>query len=379
MKRQYIYILTGIGLGLLVAGLFFLYLKSSYSKIFVKANKPLVTTEVLPTATPTPDPKAPYSILLMGYGGGTHQGGLLTDSMMVVRVDPSKEKITLISIPRDLYVPIPFNEEEIRSFKINEAYAIGYDDKKYPNKKIEFTGKAGGGELAKIVVEKVLGFKIDYFVALDFQGFVKTIDILKGIDVKVQKTFDDPMYPLEKDIVDNCGKTDEEVAAITATMSGNKLEEQFMCRYENLHFDKGIVHMDGKTALKYARSRHSPTDGGDFNRAARQRQVVTATKDRIINIGFLPKVLPTIKTLTGNLKTDVDMEKLKEFIGKSAELAKYKISSIALTDQNVLKNGTSSIGQFILIPRTGENNWDEIHQYIENPDLVTITTTPIKN
>ena len=77
------------------------------------------------------------------------------------------------------------------------------------------------------------------------------------------------------------GKTDEEIKAIEATMSGDKLDQQFNCRYENLHFDKGIQHMDGTTALKYARSRHSNMDGGDFNRAERQKLVVTAIRDKI--------------------------------------------------------------------------------------------------
>ncbi len=348
-----------------------------YSRMVVKPNQNNVDhTQVTPTATPTPDPLAPYSFLLMGYGGGTHEGGLLTDSIMVIRVEPRNKNITMISIPRDLWVPIPISKEATMEAKINSAYAIGSDDKKYPNKEIQFTGEAGGGEMSKAVIEKVVGFKIDYFAALDFAGFVKTIDLLGGIDVKIDRTFDDPKYPIEENINDTCGKSAEDVAALTATMSGEKLEDQFPCRYENLHFDKGIQLMDGETALKYARSRHSTTDGGDFNRAARQRAILLAVKQKIIKINFIPKIIPTLNTLSYNLTTDVNLEKINELIKDAVEISEYGITPVALTDQNILKNAKSKDGQFILSPKAGINDWSEIWQFIDTPTMLTPTITP---
>jgi len=367
--------IAAIILGLTLIGFSVFYL--TYGKIVVKSNKPKIDVNITPTATPTPDPLAPYSILLMGYGGGNHEGGLLTDSMMVAKIDPRNEEVSLISIPRDLWVAIPTNGDETENKKINEAYAIGASDKKYPNKKIEFTGEAGGGELAKYVVGQVVGFKIDYFAALDFDGFVKIIDILGGIDIKIARTFDDPFYPLETNITDTCGKTDEEMKALEATMSGEKLEQQYTCRYETLHFETGIQHMDGTTALKFARSRHSTTDGGDFNRAARQRLVITAVRDKVINIGFIPKIIPTINTLTKHITTDINFTKMNELVGKLPEISKYKIIPIALTDQNVLINTKANTGQFILSPKMGENNWSEVRQYIENKGVAT-TSAAIK-
>jgi polyisoprenyl-teichoic acid--peptidoglycan teichoic acid transferase len=351
-----------------------------YGKVVVKPNKITQNTTVSPTATPTPDPLAPYSILLMGYGGGLHEGGLLTDSMMVVRIEPRNKNITIISIPRDLWVPIPISGETMVDSKINAAYAIGSDDKKYPDKQVEFTGRAGGGEMAKEVVSRVVGFKIDYFAALDFTGFVKIVDILGGINVMVDKTFDDPLYPIENNVgignSDNCGKSDAEVAALTATMSGDKLERQFPCRYETLHFDKGIQHMDGITALKYARSRHSTTDGGDFNRAARQRAIILAIKQKVISLDFISKIVPTIKTLAGNLTTDIDLIKMNELLENASELTQYAITLVALTDQNVLIDTKSSDGQFILSPKAGGDNWSEIQQFINNPTMLIPTVTP---
>lgn len=370
-KMIWWWVLAGI-LGLVLIGLIVFYV--NYNRIVVKPNKdinPLVT----PTATPTPDPLAAYSILLLGYGGGKHEGGLLTDSIMLAKIDLRAQEVSLISIPRDLWAPMPINGEELVFKKINEAYAIGSDDKKYPNKKIEYTGDAGGGEMAKKVIENVVGFKIDYFASIDFDGFVKIIDILGGVDVKIARAFDDPFYPIEENINDTCGKNEEEMKALEATMSGEKLEQQYLCRYENLHFEKGIQHLDGTTALKFARSRHATNDGGDFNRANRQKLVLIAIRDKVINIGFVSKIIPTIQTLTRHIKTDVDISKMTELVTKVPEISNYEIISINLTDQNVLKNSVASTKQFILTPRLGENNWDDVRLFVQNKGVTTPSPT----
>jgi anionic cell wall polymer biosynthesis LytR-Cps2A-Psr (LCP) family protein len=158
-------------------------------------------------------------------------------------------------------------------------------------------------------------------------------------------------------------------------MSGEKLEQQYLCRYENLHFEKGIQHLDGTTALKFARSRHSTSDGGDFNRANRQKLVLIAIRDKVINIGFVSKIIPTIQTLTRHIKTDVDISKMTELVTKVPEISKYEIISINLTDQNVLKNSVASTKQFILTPRLGENNWDDVRLFVQNKGVTTPSPT----
>lgn len=373
MKKNIIWwwIFAGM-LGLVLIGLIVFYLR--YNQMVVRPNKD-INQLITPTATPTPDPLAAYSILLLGYGGGKHEGGLLTDSIMLAKIDPRAQEISLISIPRDLWVPMPINGDEYIYKKINEAYAIGSDDKKYPSKKVEYTGNAGGGEMAKKVIENVVGFKIDYFASIDFDGFIKIIDILGGVDVKIIRTFEDPFYPIEENINDTCGKSEEEMKALEATMSGEKLEQQYLCRYENLHFEKGIQHLDGKTALKFARSRHSTNDGGDFNRANRQKLVLTAIKDKVINISFVSKIIPTLQTLTRHIKTDIDISTMTELVAKIPEISKYEIISINLTDQNVLKNSVASTKQFILTPNSGENNWNEVRLFIQNKGVTTPSPT----
>jgi LCP family protein required for cell wall assembly len=324
-----------------------------------------IPQEVIPTITPTPDPDKPISILLLGYGGAGHDGGSLTDSIMLVEIKPHQSQINLISIPRDLWVEIPIGTSEPHFGKINSAYAIGLDDKKYTQKSIEFTGLAGGGQMAKSVIGQVVGKDVDYFISLDFQGFTKAIDQLGGVDVKVQKTFDDFLYPLDQGTtINNCGKSEEEIKALTATLSGEKLESQFPCRYETLHFDKGIVHMDGITALKYSRSRHSATDGGDFNRAARQRQLILAVRDRIISLNFFTQAISVLDQLSSHVKTDINLVSLEKLISRAPEFAKYQVKHIALTDQNVLKQDRSVDRQDILIPTSGLNDFSAIQNYL---------------
>lgn len=335
-----------------------------YRQVVVKVNKTPISKNITPTTTPTPDPNKPFAVALLGYGGGTHEGGTLTDSILVAQFIPLEQKVKLISIPRDLWVPIPITIGETKMSKINAAYTIGLDDRRYPNKETQFTGLAGGGQMAKTILSQVLGFPVDNFIALDFNGFIKTVDTLGGIDVNVQKTFDDPLYPIEKNINDPCGKSEEEIAALTATMSASKLEEQFPCRYEQLHFDKGLQHMDSIIALKFVRSRHSKEDGGDFNRSARQKLVIEAVKKKIISLNFIPKLIPFVNSLAGNLTTDINLEQMQKLLGQSDEFQTYQIESLPITNDNLLIDAKSNDNQFVLIPKLGENNWLDIQNFV---------------
>ena len=321
--------------------------------------------EISPVPTPTPDPNRDISILFLGYGGFGHDGAYLTDSIILARISPKLQKIDLISLPRDLWVSIPTGLNTTHSSKINYAYYVGIDDKKFPNKAIEHTGLAGGGEMSKYVISQVTGIKPDYFFAVDFAGFIKAVDQLGGLDVQVAKTFDDEFYPLDVGTTDLCGKNDEEITALEATLSGDKLDQLFTCRYEKLHFDKGLQHMDGETLLKFTRSRHSATDGGDFNRSERQRLVVEAVKNKIISLNMFGTIIPIIKTLSNHVRTDMTFAQMESYLPRASEFSQYKINSIAITDKNFLKMGVSSDRQSILIPVLGEYNFTDIQNYLK--------------
>ena len=229
------------------------YLSKVYGNVVVHA--PIVGLPFMNPAapTPTPDPLAPYSVLLLGYGGADHDGGYLTDTMIVARIAPKNKTVHLIAIPRDIWVELPITKNGTEPHKVNFAYAVGLDNRRYTQKPADFSGKGGGGAMAKYAAGLVMGFPIDHFVAVSFAGFEKSIDVLDGVDVEVPHTFDDPLYPIESEKENDCGKSPEDIEALTATLSATLIEKEFLCRYEQLHFDKGLEYMDGVRALKFVR------------------------------------------------------------------------------------------------------------------------------
>lgn len=342
------------------------YFYFTYKQIYV-GEKPQVikSITIAGSATPTPDPLAPRNILLLGYGGSGHDGGLLTDTIIVAHLDPRNNNITLISIPRDIWISIQTEVNKAEKLKINAAYAIGEDDKKYPDKPPQYTGSAGGGNLAKDNVSLITGMNINYFISMNFSGFNNIVNILGGVNVYIPQTFDDNYYPVKGREDESCDKTEEEIEALTATMSGFLLEKEFECRYEQLHFDKGLTAMNADTSLKFVRSRHSETAGGDFNRSLRQQAFIVGVKNKLLNLGTIPKMIPVVNQISKNVKTDIDVKTAIDFVRDNG-VSDYEIKTISINEDNVLNESISSDGQYILIPKAGLDNWEEIQKYIDN-------------
>jgi LCP family protein required for cell wall assembly len=353
-------------LGVYVAVSLVTYAYFTYQGVYVGGGD-------LVQASPSPSPSGPppppiHTFALLGHGSPGHQGGLLTDSIMIIKIDTGLKKIGLISVPRDSWLELPSHGwEEPRGWKVNAAYAIGSSGRQYLDRPDEFKGEAGGGQFAKHALEQVVGFPIDYFVALDFTGFEKSIDVLGGVDVFVARTFEDPFYPIPGEQENPCEKTEEQIAETVATLSAALVEQEFPCRYETLSFERGTQHLDGETALKFVRSRHAPEDGGDFNRARRQRSVLLAVRDKVLAIDFIPKIIPFLSKLTYNMKTDLSLFQINEFLNQRQEFLDYEIVGIPLTSgrDNVLQFGVSGGGQSILRPRAGEGEWQQVHRYLE--------------
>lgn len=354
-------ILLGVSflfLFIISATLTYFYLSSS-----AKGDETESLKEGLPSTLVVDSPDV-FNVLLLGYGGAGHDGGGLTDLMILASLDTKEKKAVLISIPRDLWVALPVDYDNKRNFKINAAHAIGSDETKYPNKKPIYRGELGGGELAKYAASIVTGLDVNYFVSVNFNGLIDAINLLGGIEVDVSHPFDDYFYPIKGLENEICGKSPEEIADVHAKYSGFQLEKQFECRYEHLHFEKGKQKMDGETALKFVRSRHSDQYGGDFARSERQHAILAAVKDKLISIDAVSQASPIFKELTESVKTDLNSETIKQVITAIGNPSDYEISHIYLTEDNVFYSSTSSGGQFILIPREGVNEWSGIHKFI---------------
>jgi LCP family protein required for cell wall assembly len=305
--------------------------------------------------------------LLLGIGGGIHDGPNLTDTIILASIDWQKDTVTLISIPRDLWVPsLPGYVK-----KINEAYQIGLDDT-----------PPDGIQKAESVVSGVTGQPIQYGVRLDFQGFVDAINQIGGVDVKVQHTLDDYNYPISGKEDDTCGHTPAELQAFTASLSASLTPDEdnftfFPCRYKHLHFDPGLQHMDGETALEFARSRHAVgSEGTDFARSARQQLIIEAVRNKLISSAFLNpgKLLGLYNIMKSSIDTDVTQEDLGLFMDKILVLKNAKIQTAVidfgdyLTGRAGLLDNSPVTAEYdysaALIPRMGNGNFSEIHQYI---------------
>jgi LCP family protein required for cell wall assembly len=289
-----------------------------------------------------------YAVLFIGYGGANHAGGRLADTMIVLAIDPAKKQATLISVPRDLWVNLPGYEGKKEETKLNQAFSLG------------------GGELAKSSVSAVVGLPIQYYIAVDFDSFKTAIDALGKITVDVTVAFDDDWYPIKGLENDSCGKTVEEIEEIKQNYSGFEGEKQFPCRYEQIHFDQGETVMDGETALKFARSRHSSQHGGDFARSQRQMAVLVGVKNKLITIGAFENKKEFFGQLSGIVQTDINeriVEILAEIVG---DVKDYSLVQIQLSETNVLKSAVSGDGQFVLVPRDENESWGTVHQFIKD-------------
>ena len=346
----------------IIVGSLYLYLIKNNKE---KTNQHISQEEsIITNSEPITDEE--FNILLLGMGGEGHSGGTLSDSITLININPEVKKTNIISIPRDLWVPIPTDWNSETYNKINSSYAIGIDDSvRYPNKKTEFRGKLGGGNLSKYVTEKVTGISIDYFIAIDFSSFVEIIDILGGIEVNVEKPFDDYFYPVKGLENETCGFSAEKIAEVHQKYSGFELEKQFTCRYEHLSLKKGKQNMDGETALKFVRSRHSDQYGGDFARSERQHEVLEALKERILSKNILGKGNEILEKLNNSVTTDININLLKETLEPLGNITQYQINHIYITEENVLTSSKSSSGQYILQPKSGQGNFQEIKNYIQ--------------
>ena len=312
--------------------------------------------------------KTAFNFLFLGYGGAGHDGAYLTDTIMVARLDLKKKKVDLISIPRDTWVKVPTKSGADFYSKINALYQIGLFPDKYPDLATRYRSSKKKTALVDDAVKKITGLKIDNFAAIDFTGFAKAVDILGGVDIKVEKTFDDYQYPITGKETDLCGHTEAEIPALDKAIEASHSPQLiFPCRYEHLHFDAGLTHMDGQTALKYVRSRHSLQDGSDFGRARRQQLFLEALKTKILKLGFLTKLPSLLDELGNHVRTDVSLAMIKKIATEAAlNGRKYKKATLVISPKNVLKSSYSSYGGYILIPQDGIGSWQKVNKLVSD-------------
>jgi LCP family protein required for cell wall assembly len=291
--------------------------------------------QVLPTWTGTKR----VTVLLLGVDERTQETGpWRTDTMMLLTLDPVTKMAGVLSIPRDLWVPIPgYNDG-----RINTAHFLG-----------DLYKRTGGGPaLARETVEYNLGVPIDYYVRLNFQAFVSLVDMIGGVDIYVEKDINDPTYP------------------------------DYAYGYDPLYIQAGWHHFDGEMALKYARTRHSSSD---FDRARRQQQVMSAVLEKVTSVELLPdlaKQAPEIyKMLEASVQTDMALDQILALANLATQIDRSTIR-FGVIDQTCTQQWITPDGAQVLVPL--RDKMREVRDYVFAADIPTpapdqagaITPTP---
>ena len=339
-KKNYLLVILFTSLFIVSASATFIYFYLTRASI---KNKESTIEETASATIPEDDPTT--NVILLGMGGPGHEGATLTDTNILVRINTQNKKAVIITIPRDLWVPIPSGDERTTFNKLNKAYALG------------------GGELSKDVVSVVTGLKVDKFIAVDFVGFQKIFGLLGGIKVDVPKDHDDYFFPIKGKELDLCGLSPEKMQEVHEKYSGFELEKQFECRFEHIHFEKGEMQMEGEIALKYVRSRHGDSD---FGRSERQTAALEGLKEELISLDIVKKSPKLLEAIVDNVKTDISLDEIKDFYDLVGNSEEYEITTVHLTEDNVLTPSSSSGGAFILLPKEGNNQWKQIREFISN-------------
>jgi LCP family protein required for cell wall assembly len=240
-------------------------------------------------------PKNVINILVLGSDSGEIEKVGLTDTIVVVTIHPEPPAVSLLSVPRDFYAWMPGHGFG----KINTAFS------------------RGGAVLMEATIRHNLGVDIDYYARVGFDGFVKIVNALGGVDVAVEcplhDTFPDPGSPAGQIDVD---------------------------------WEPGIHHLDGKHALWYARSRWSTSD---FDRHRRQQQVLRGLYRQVVNLDVIPRIPSLWGALRETVSTNLDLPGLIRLgaVGMRLDTANVKSRFMGA---GAVKPWTDPEGLYILVP-----------------------------
>jgi LCP family protein required for cell wall assembly len=264
---------------------------------------------LLPPATPA-SPTGVVNILLMGKDERPDEIGTptRTDTMMVLRVDFDHHKAKLLSLPRDVWVALPnLGAWGITEGRINTAYYYG-----------ELYQIPGGGpKEAMETVTLNFGIPLDSYAIVNFQGFVQSVDALGGIDIDVPERIYDDKFP-----TDDYG-------------------------YMTLVIEPGPQHMDGITALRYARTRHQDND---TYRIKRQQLVLLAIREKAVNLDIVTKLPELYSAAAGTFDTDLSLPQMISYGLEAQKIDRSQIATFAI-DQSYLMAWVTPGGANVWIPQ----------------------------
>ena len=235
----------------------------------------LPTETMVPTATPEPLCGGPpaMTVLALGIDGSENYLYGLSDVIRVVRVDFITPKVTVLDLPRDLWVEIPEIDEEygITHGKLNQAYFYGTPGMGY------YDGPGAGAGLLARTLDLNFNLPVDHYGAVNMQTFVKLVDAVGGIDIYLPTDMD-------------------------GTPVDDKTEDMG-------YFYAGQQHFSGDQALRFSRIRKRYNI---FTRASNQNMVLCALKDKVTSPAVVPKILQIISAFQDAILTDLSPEQLAQ-------------------------------------------------------------------
>lgn len=281
--------------------------KAAFGNIFAGARETGAAREASAT-TDGPNLNERVNILVVGVDSFPGRTEKLTDSLMVVSIDPVGQTVSMISIPRDI-VKAPLGNGNVFGPKINSL--MSYADRhpaQFPS---------GGIRALEVAIGTTLGLHIHYFARMDFVGFVKLIDSVGGVDIDVLRAFHDPKY-------DGLGVNPPNVFGWGVTL--------------------GPHHFNGFEALAYARSRYAIGES-DFTRAARQQEILLALRTKLMSAGSLLGNAPSMFEALGSLvSTDLPTDRLPDFAAIADELDSASIYRMVLGHPLVMPANDPRLG-----------------------------------
>jgi LCP family protein required for cell wall assembly len=251
------------------------------------------------------------NILLVGIDSLPHREISLTDTMLVVSLDPRDGRSAMISIPRDLYgVPLPGGRTYDNKLNSLMSYAS--------ERPQEF--RDGGVGTLKAAIGELLGIRIHYFAAINLLGFKQAVDAIGGVDVTVEREIHDRLY------FNEFGKR------------------------EGFHLEPGRHHLDGHLALGFVRSRRGEGDN-DFTRAERQQQLLTAVTEKLTAGNLMLSLPGLLDAVRNTISTDVPENRFQALAVAIENSDLDKLERIVLQPPRFMRVDAFSEAGYILIPK----------------------------
>ena len=261
------------------------------------------------------------NILVLGRPGQGYSGGDLTDTIILVHLGPVEGRATLISLPRDLLVKVPGQDNFT---KINSLYYLV------------------GIEGLREKVEEITDLSIDHYILVDLAVVKEIIKLVDGLNVYVPQDIDDPYFP-----------------------GANYTYQAFVLK-------AGWRYLDGESTLKYIRTRYT-SPNGDFDRMARQQQIIRLVKQKVLALNPLwnfPTYFKIFNTLKNHIQTDLGLMEMKSLWQTAQELNVDQITHLVIDKKrtNLLVGDQVMFGKqvaSVVYPKVGQGNYNEIHEYIK--------------